>query len=240
MKDKEAEEEHVAMVAAYQWEVRPLIRRIARKSKVRRVGSNGFRFRMHGKPVALAIAGVGTENAYRSTRELLGSVSTRGVLSIGFAGGLSDSLRIADLLLVSEVIDEKSGERFPCDAGIWPMADGQPGILLASGAVVNSAKAKRALGARWNAAAVDMESSGVARASKEAGLPFGAMKVISDAADESIAIDFQRCWSEDGKLSTWKIVREAMTAPQGVSHLWLLAKNSRAAAAKLAASLCSG
>jgi adenosylhomocysteine nucleosidase len=240
MKDEEAEEEHVAMVAAYQWEVRPLIRRVARKGKVRRVGSNSFRFRMHGRPVALAIAGVGAENAYRSTRELLGSVSTSWVLSIGFAGGLSDSLRVADLLLASEVVDEKSGERFRCDAGIWPVEDGQPGVLLASVAVVDSAKAKRALATRWNAMAVDMESSGVARASKEAGLPFGAVKVISDVADESIAIDFQRCWSEDGRLSTWKIVREATASPRGVLGLWRLAKSSRQAAAKLAAALCSG
>jgi adenosylhomocysteine nucleosidase len=239
MNDKEAEEEHVVMVAAYRREVGPLIARIARQDKVRSVGENGFRFQRRGRLVALAIAGVGAENAYRSTCELLASISASGVLSIGFAGGLRDSLRVADLLLASEVIDEKSGERFPCDGNVWPVDGGQRGALLASAEVVNAVDAKRALAARWDAMAVDMESSGVARASKEVGLPFGAVKVISDVADESIAIDFQRCRSDDGGLSTWKIVREGMASPQGISDLWRLAKSSRQAAARLAVALCS-
>jgi adenosylhomocysteine nucleosidase len=236
MKGMGAQQNCVAIIAAYRQEVGALLRR---QGNVRRLGDKRFSLWLHGRPVALAIAGAGAENAYRTAHELIQTFSAAGVISIGFAGGLSDSLGVGELLVAAEVIDEGTGERFPCRRDLLPVELGVPGILLSTDAVVNSAAAKRALAARWNALAVDMESSGVARASKELKVPFGAIKCITDAASQSMAIDFRHCRSDDGGLSTWKVVREGMTSPQGILDLWKLAGSSRRAASKLALALCS-
>ena len=236
MKEKESQSAHVAMIAAFRWEVAALLRQ---QKNVRRLGDNRFRIQLQGRPAVLAIAGAGAENAYRAACELIRDFSAAGVISIGFAGGLRDGLKIGELMVADEVIEERTGEHFPCQNNILPIESGMIGRLLSAAAVVNSAEAKRALATRWNALAVDLESCGVARASKEMGLPFAAIKSITDASDQSIAIDFQRCRSDDGGLSTWKIVREGLASPRGARDLWRLAGSSRRAAGKLAFALCS-
>jgi hypothetical protein len=137
------------------------------------------------------------------------------------------------------VIEEKSRERFICDEMLLPVASGRRGGLLSVSGVINSAEQKQSLGKHWGALAADMESAGVARAARDARLPFGALKSITDSSCESIAIDFQRCRSDDGGLSSWKIVREGLASAQGLRDLWRLAGNSRRAAGSLAVALGS-
>ncbi len=87
---------------------------------------------------------------------------------------------------------------------------------------------------------VDMESAGVARAALLGGVPFCAIKSITDSVEQSISIDFERCQREHEKLSGWNIVREGIRSLSGVKDLWRLAGSSRRAAGGLAAALGSG
>jgi nucleoside phosphorylase len=236
MRAKAPDPAPLAMIAAFGREVSPLLRR---QRNLRRLSGNRFAFQLQTTPVVLAIAGAGAENAYRVACELIRDFSPAGVVSIGFAGGLSDTLKTGELLRAEEVIEQSTGERFRCQASLLPAESGRRGRLLAAADVVSSVAAKRALAMRWEALAVDMESGGVARAAKEQQLPFAAIKSITDAVDRSIGIDFQRCRSDDGGLSIWKVVREGITSPRGVRDLWRLACSSRRAAGNLALALCS-
>ena len=227
---------HLAIVAAFRREVSELLRR---QPQVSRLGNHCFRFELKGVPVVLAIAGAGRENAYRAACDLNREFLVTGLVSIGFAGGLRESVRAGELVLAEEVIEGATGERYPCHAGLLPIDSAVQGSLLSAATVVISPDEKRALERRWGAIAVDMESGGVARASKELGVPFAALKSITDVSDQSIAIDFQRCRSDDEGLSSWKIVREGMANPRGLRDLWRLAGSSRRAAGKLALALCS-
>lgn len=226
----------LAMVAAFRREISPLLRK---RQDVARLGSSTYRFQWRGEPVVLAVAGAGAANAYRTACDLARNFSPASLVSIGFAGGLHESLRVGDLVLAEEVAEETTGERFPCRASLLPIASSLEGVLLSAATVVTTARKKSVLADRWGAVAVDMESAGVARAAKEMGLPFGALKSITDASDQSIAIDFQRCRSDDGGLSSWKIIREGMGNPRGLWDLWRLAGSSRRAAGILALALAS-
>lgn len=226
----------LGLVAAFRWEVLPLLRG---QKNIRRRDRGHIQLLLHGRPAVLAIAGAGAENALRATRELLRSVPVAGVISVGFAGGLQEALQTGDLLLAEEVIEEGTGRRFVCQPGLLRIEGGSAGILLSAGAVVNSVEAKRVLGSRWGAVAVDMESAGVAQAAAEWGVPFGALKSITDDSRQSLAIDFQRCRSDDGGLSAWKILRESLVTPHGLRELWRLAGSSRRAAENLALALHS-
>ena len=225
----------IGMVAALSWEVRPLL---SRQSGARKQGTV-HSFLARGIPVRLAVAGVGAENAYREARRLLERYRVRGLVTIGFAGGLVDSLNAGDIVAADRVLDQRSGEQFDCSSGLWPTENARHGVLLSAAEVITSAAEKRNLADQWGAVAVDMESAGVARAAREAGVEFAAVKAITDTSRQSISFDFARCRSDDNRLSFWKIIREGMRTSQTIRDMWMLAKGARVAARELAAALGS-
>ena len=233
-------EASVGLVAALSWEVRPLLRRLSgvRKSGVEKNGP-AYSFIVQGMPVHLTVAGVGAENAYREARQLLKRFRLRGLVTIGFAGGLVDSLNAGDIVLADQVFDQRTGERFDCSGDLWPIENVHRGGLLSATEVITSAVEKRNLAGKWGAVAVDMESAGVARAAAESGVEFAAIKAITDTSMQSISFDFANCRSDDNRLSFWKIAREGMRTSQTIRDMWMLAKGAHVAARALAAALGS-
>ena len=225
----------IGLVAAFSWEVRPLLRR---QSGVQTSGG-AYSFIARGLPVHLTVAGVGADNAYREARQLLERFRVRGLVTIGFAGGLVDSLNPGDIVLPHHVIDQRTGERFDCSDELWPVSNAHRGGLLSATSFIASAEEKRVLAGKWGAVAVDMESAGVARAAAERGVAFSAIKAITDNSVNSISFDFASCRSDDNKLSFWKIIREGMRTSQTIRDMWMLAKGARVASRALADALGS-
>jgi adenosylhomocysteine nucleosidase len=229
------------MIAAFHWEVKPLLRhRSPDPAGPARSGApyaKLYALRLAGKPVLLAVAGAGAENSLRAAEHLAANYSLRGLVTLGFAGGLVAGLNVADVVLADRVVDPVTQESFGCDTGLLPVRCTRRGALLSASSVIATSADKRRMGEQWQAIAVDMESAGVARAALRAGLPFGAIKAITDSAEQSLSIDFDRCRSEDKRLSVWSVVCQAFKSFRGAGDLWRLAWNAREAAAALAAAL---
>jgi len=225
----------IGLVAAFAWEVRPLLRRRGDVQKEGAIRS----FSLGGVPAKLVISGAGLESSYRAARRLLECCRLRGIVSIGFAGGLTDSLSRGDVVIAERVIDARTGETFRCIDALTLVATARRGDLLCAARVITSTMEKHSLAAEWNALAVDMESAGVARAAAESGVAFSAIKAVTDAAGRSISIDFARCQSDDKSFSLRKIVIEGLRTPNGIRDLWSLARGARVAARALAAALCA-
>ena len=225
----------LGLIAAFFWEVRPLLRR---QNGVEQDGSV-YSFSLRGEPVWLSIAGMGAENSCRAARSLLERGRVRGLITLGFAGALADSLAPGEVVIADCVFEQQSRERFDCDAKLFPVGGVRRGSLLSATEVIASAAEKRRLAREWGAVAADLESAGVARAAAQAGVPFCAIKAITDTSAQSISIDFARCRSEDKGLSVRKIVREAMRSARGIRDVWMLARGARGAARSLAAALGS-
>ena len=224
----------IGMVAAFWWEVRPLLRR---QLGARRLGHNLYSLFLAGQPALLAISGVGTENSSLAAQHLVNHFAPRALFSLGFAGALRDSLAPGDIVLADQIMEESTQQRFDCRTNLLPVKFTHQGRLLCAKEVVVSAVGKKRLGQRWEAVAADMESAGVARVAAGAGLPFGAVKSITDSSEQSISIDFIRCRSEHGELSLAGVLREGLRTPQGMRDLWKLGWSSRQAAGTLAAAL---
>lgn len=60
------------------------------------------------------------------------------------------------------------------------------------------------------ALAVDMESAAVAQVCADYGVPFGAVRTVSDRADESAHVDFQHFLQQVAKHYSARIVRKAL------------------------------
>jgi adenosylhomocysteine nucleosidase len=154
----------VAIVAAMRSELGPLLRG-ATKRKVEGV-------ELYELPSALvAIGGIGRSAGTRAAELAVHEASPALLISAGLAGALTPSLKPGDMVRAREVIDEATGERYET-------IDGD--AVLVSASRVAGSNGKHRLAVSYSASAVDMEGAAVARVAKQQGIPFMAVKAISD------------------------------------------------------------
>ena len=118
--------------------------------------------------VTVIHTGIGPRAAERAIREVIESEKPCKVISAGFAGGLDPALRVGDTL-VSESVSVILSREIPLETP------------------EQKAAAFRETGARL----VDMETSVIAAACAAAGIPFVAIRAVSDSADEPLPVPFQ-------------------------------------------------
>lgn len=100
------------------------------------------------------------------------------ILSCGIAGALAPSLQPGEVVIDGNVmVVERLGQALP---------HAHRGGIVGSDAIAATAVEKRILHERTGAMAVDMESHVAARVAVRKGLPFAALRVISDRADDDL------------------------------------------------------
>jgi hopanoid-associated phosphorylase len=150
----------------------------------------------------------------------------RGVISFGVAGGLDPTLRSGDVVVATEVM---AGDARWL-AGLSLNDNLVSGIALGRRRVVRGGLAgveevvvararKAALRSHTGAAAVDMESHIAAAYATEAGLPFAAVRVISDPADRSLPALAQSAIKPNGDIDLRSILRGVVRNPRTLSAL---------------------
>jgi adenosylhomocysteine nucleosidase len=118
--------------------------------------------------VTVVHTGIGPAAAERVIREVIQREKPCKVISAGFAGGLDPALRVGDTL-VSESASAILSREIPLETP------------------EQKAAAFRETGARL----VDMETAVIAAACTAAGIPFVAVRAVSDSADEPLPVPFQ-------------------------------------------------
>jgi len=162
------------------------------------------------------------------------------LMSFGFAGALDSNLRPGDLVLPQTV---HSGYSVPVDLG-WrsrlrkrlpASLNIRDGMLATSKKVLSSPSAKLELGRSTGACAVDMERGAVAEIAAHAGIPFLAVRVISDAVEFSpppVLLDAVR---PDGSADLSLLLPLLLRGSVTLRTLLRLAVESRAACSTLSA-----
>ena len=122
------------------------------------------------------------------------------VMSMGFCGALDPALHVGDIVISGEGF--KSPSRRFMRAEIW-----------SADRVAVSSGEKRQLRQSTGAAAVEMEAAAVAEKARRWGLPFRAVKAVSDAADEDLPLDFNHYRDRDGRFRVSRIAASALVHP---------------------------
>jgi adenosylhomocysteine nucleosidase len=137
-------------------------------------------------PVALVTAGPGAGSAAAATEAVIAAHRPRLVVAAGFAGALRDDLRRYHILLPNEVMDLTGRSlKLPNLVQGDQLPDGvHIGKLISVHELVRDPQAKRELGERFGALAVNLETFAVAETCRRLAIPMAAVKVITDTPDE--------------------------------------------------------
>jgi hopanoid-associated phosphorylase len=194
----------------------------------------------------VAVSGMGVLGAAARANALV-AAGAEALVSFGLAGGLDPALAPGAILIPREVIAD-DGTALATDVA-WcaqlaqALARHRPvvhGRLLTSPRALGSVSEKADAFRRTGAAAVDMESSGVARVAEAHRLPFIVLRVIVDGASDALPRALALIADSGGPLRWGRLIGHLAFAPQEVLALLRLAGRYGTARRALRAAASSG
>jgi len=182
--------------------------------------------RIAAGPGMAVICSSSDPNQLRALLTTLDPTSIRGVISFGVAGGLDPSLKTGDVVVATEVMAGDTrwlAGLSLTEAQIASIALGRRrvvrGLLAGVEELVAASACKAALHSETGAAAVDMESHIAAAYAAEAGIPFAALRVISDPAHRALPVVARRAIKPNGDLDLRQIVGSVVRNPRSLRAL---------------------
>jgi adenosylhomocysteine nucleosidase len=219
----------VAIVAALEREIRAL-RPALRADRRWKDGSiRAEEGSLGGVPAIVASTGDGARRAGSGARDVLDRFAAQCMVILGVAGGLSPHLEPGKIVAAREVIEE-TGKVPPPDPFYTHRLLRRTGATLATfvctRSILCAAREKSEAYARlpWGseAAAADLETAAFARAAAERGIPYVALRAISDPAEESLPLDFNALRDSEGSVDGRRVALAALARPWLVPSLWHL------------------
>ena len=206
---------------------------------------------IHGAPVLLLKTGMGVENASIGLGNVIKSYPVSRILNIGFGAAAIPGLGCGDLLLCSTHLcgDPNSDHTtFHADSDLLRAATKacldykrlqlKPEIRTGGCVTVNylvcSPAEKRALGDRYSAQVIDMESYALAELAGKAAIPFLALRAISDDVNEALP-SIDKIINPTGSVRWLAALGHLLAHPADLLGFMRLARHARLAQASLAA-----
>jgi adenosylhomocysteine nucleosidase len=141
-------------------------------------------------------------------------------IASGLAGGLSEALRVADVVAPPRV-SGPDGASIVCDTSALELALGcgarRIDALYSSPVIVVTPAQKRQL--RGMADAVDMESRTILGECQQRGIPGLALRAISDTADVDLPLDLNRSVTPRGQISRGRLFADLVRRPTALPEL---------------------
>lgn len=197
------------------------------------------------RPLA-SCAAADPERAHEAAIRLAGE-GARALLSFGIAGGLDPALPPGTVIVADRVILTKQpstpSQLSPMQGGgiryetspDWRAAIAESvssaviAPVLGSDKAIANSEEKADLHRRTGAAAVDMESGGVAQAAARFGLPFMAVRIVADPAHSSLPASALAGLAPDGGTRPSRVLRKLVARPWELPALIRVALDGAAA-----------
>jgi adenosylhomocysteine nucleosidase len=223
----------VTIFAALGWERRVVTAALAEVNDVAGVGWRGRSG--DGAQCLVMQTGVGPERAARAAAD---APASRLFLAPGCAGALVPWLRAGDVVAAGAIGDAGGGPSRPLASGeTLAAAAARHGLRVLVGCVVSSPSvlgtaADKAAAGAGGALVVDMESAALARGALARGIPFAAVRVVLDHADDALPAlpgVLDEATGEVRTAAAWR----ALLRPRAWPVLARLARRQRLAARAL-------
>ena len=195
----------IAVTFALPAESQEFLRLLSSKSRIDRDGTRTIRGKIGDRAVEVLHTGVGEKVCRQRLGKFLQDQQFDCLISAGFAGALTNDLRIGDLLLAKNFSTVDLGERWSSPSSLpIHFAD-----ILTVPALIESGEERVKLALASGAGAVDMETEFIARACAVHGIPVLSLRVISDTPKElfpaptDVLFDIERQQTQMLKLATY-------------------------------------
>ena len=194
------------MIAALEEEAHELVRRMPRSENV------GPRLAIwEGDGLVVMVAGVGKVAAAMATQYACDVFKPRSAIAMGLAGSLEEGVRPGQVIVATGAVQhDMDGRPLTPAKGMIPgldlstlaadpaaseklliaarleSRDAQAGVVLTGDQIVTSRATRDALMREFpDGVCIDMETAALAQVAQQNGVPWTALRVISDSADES-------------------------------------------------------
>ena len=189
---------HVLLIAALHEELDPLSRRIAHTETP--ATCSGVRsFALDSGAMSVVICGVGGARAVETLTPVLDGLRPDWALLAGWAGALTTDLLMDQTVVLTRVHRDRPGmppETLPVLPAHVVESLGSSGFCFAEGITVDRmicrSVDRERLHRESGASVVEMETYDVARVMRSRSIPLMVIRIVSDPADESIGVDFDR------------------------------------------------
>jgi adenosylhomocysteine nucleosidase len=231
----------IGLIAAMPEEIAPLLRRVGNYHREKAGRRNLYRFQAGPLSACLIESGMGPRNATEGASRLIETCSPQIILNFGFAGALSPGLKVGDIISADRLLFYHDG-LFSEQQWLTSL-QGPVGQQVKQGSFVTTSRitdkeflAKR-LPAGIRQAVVEMETAAVAKVAGTAGIPFMAIRAISDATDEELGFTLDEFCDHELNLKIWRVLLTVARKPWIIPQLIRLARNSKAAGSNLSSFL---
>lgn len=206
----------IALIAALQQELDPILNLIADGAEDSFLGSTFWRGKLLNRDIVLLVSGIGKVNAALSTQFVVNQFNPDHIYNIGVAGGISPQVETGDVCIATSVIQSdfdlsvlgyKKGEvpnvgNIGVDAS-FSLADFNKlksaitanytlhhGTILSADQFVTNSQQVLQTSKEFSALAKDMESAAIGHVSHLHKIPFSVFRGISDDSGQNSNQDF--------------------------------------------------
>jgi adenosylhomocysteine nucleosidase len=194
--------------------------------------------KLDGAEVRVLLTGIG-RNACEETMkqyELAGHGRPDLAISSGLAGALKENIKPSDVVAARRIRTLRNDANADADSFLLDRAVQSGAVpiqtLITAERIVQTSGEKRQLA--FSGEAVDMESAFVMSKWIHEGVPCLTIRAISDAADEDLPIDFDRCLTPQGAVKPMNLVNAIVKRPGALASLLQFGRQSNQAAQGLA------
>lgn len=167
---------------------------------------------LHGRELVLVAGGCGQRLAGAACETAWNRRRAAALVSVGFCGALDAGLAAGDIVVAGRVIGE-DGAGVPVAGAVDCPRPYRTATVLSVDRIVRAASEKARLAAT-GAEAVEMEALAVGLRARQWGVPFHAVKAVTDTAEEDLRLDLNAARRGDGSLSSARILAAAARQPR--------------------------
>ena len=227
----------IAIVSAMREELSAVLALMPDEHKEVVAGREFWRGHLHGQEVVAVLSRIGKVAAATTATVLIERFKVQRIVFTGVAGGLGSGVNVGDIVVADSFLQHDLDaspifpkyevplyglSRFTAD----PVLSAQlaaaaqvalPGVNLHRGLVISgdrfvatTAESRSLQSALPEALAVEMEGAAIAHVCHDYGLPFAAVRTISDRADDAAHVEFTRFIQEVASRYSAAIVEAFM------------------------------
>jgi len=217
----------VGIIGAMEEEIISIKEKMTIISVKNTVGVDFYMGHMNGKNIVLARSGIGKVNAAVCTQAMISLFAVDYIINVGVAGGLAKDLHIGDIVLSTDLVQHDMDTSafgdpigtiprmpesfFPADAALLQIAvqAGESidativtGRIASGDRFVSDSADKQRIYSLFKPQCVEMEGAAIAHACYLNKIPFIVIRAISDSADDTANISFDKFAAQAAKNSS--------------------------------------